>query len=626
MKAFSLVLCLSFFLSPGLSQPRHSSPLKAGPSRLGTPMGMVRAAAQDTLRVLALMVQFKSDLDPRTSGGGLFMVSGTQNQIDPPPHDSEFVAAKLRFLTNYFKRVSNGSLVIQADVFSPVVSLADSMAVYSPQRAGTDRPLGQLIVDSWTAASVSNPSFPFSLYDAFIIVHAGVGRDINVISLLGYDPTPYDLPSLYIDLTSLRKILDDPAYAGVPVNGGAFHIGHSIILPETETRVFASGSQTDTLQLSTNGLLAASFGSFLGLPDLFDTKTGRSGIGQFGLMDGASIFAFSGLFPPEPSAWEKIRLGWVTPIEVSGSLQTVTLPAVGLTTSGQDSIFKVPITASEYFLVENRSRDPNGNGQTLTIVRNGIDVIRSFNSDTTGFSFNDVSAITGTLVDAIDFDWAISGDMTQQGFEGGGVLIWHVDEDIVAANLATNTVNADPLQRGVDLEEADGSQDIGQAYEFLQPGSGTEVGWPLDQWFMGNVAPPYRNVFNETSFPNSKSNGGALSFVTIRDFSIKSPRMTLTVEIGSTGLQRVTALTRRLHPSVRSHPPTIIPTAVIFTSDDSVFVFQKNGFPKTGSPGGLLSPSGGRIPLAAVQGTKTYIVGAQDSMLFLWDLTLQPPV
>ena len=621
MKAVSLTLCFCFLLSAGLSQPRRSSLIKEGPLRLASLMGTPPAiAAQDTLRVLALMVQFKNDLDARTSGDGSFMLSGSQNQIDPPPHDSLFVANKLRFLSNYFRRASNGSLVIQAHVFSPVVTLADSMAAYSPLRAGTDRPLGQLVVDSWTAASASNPTFPFSLYEAFVIVHAGVGRDIDLISILGYDPTPFDLPSLFVDLTSLRRLLDDPVFAGVPVNGGAFHVSHSVILPETETRVFTSGSLTDTLQLSTNGLFAASLGSFLGLPDLFDTKTGQSGIGQFGLMDGASIFAYSGLFPPEPSAWEKIRLGWTTPIELTGSAQPVVAPAVGLTTIGEDSIFKIPITATEYFLLENRSRDPNNNGQTITLVQNGVDVTRFFGSDTSGFFFNDVSAIAGSLVDVEDLDWALSGDMTQQGMEGSGMLIWHIDEDVIASNIATNTVNADPLRRGVDLEEADGSQDIGQSYEFLQPGSGTEVGWPLDMWFAGNQAPPYRNIFGDSSFPNSKSNSGALSFVAIRDFSNPAPRMTLNVETGSQDFQRVNGLTRNLRPSVRTHPPTVIPTAIVLTSDDSIFVLQKNGLSKTGVPGGLLSPTGGGFPLAAFQGTKTYLAGAQDSTLFLWDL------
>ncbi len=617
MKAVLLTLSLLLFFSTGAGQSRPSLLLRAHPLRPSVLPSVRTSLATDTVRLLALMVQFKSDLDPRTSGNGSFILTGSPDQIDPPPHNAAFVAAKLRFLHNYFRKSSNGSLIVQGDVFSPIVTLADSMAAYSPQRAGSSQPLAQLIVDSWTAANALNPSFPFSSYDAFLLVHAGVGRDINVVSILGFDPTPFDLPSLSVDLQSLRELLNDPVYPGVPVNGGAFHITNTLILPETETRVFTSGNVVDTLQLGTNGLFAASLGSFLGLPDLFDTKTGRSGIGQFGLMDGASIFAYSGLFPPEPSAWEKIALGWVVPFEATGA---IALPAVGLTETGQDSILKIPISASEYFLVENRSRDSKGDGQKLTIFQNGQDVTRFFGKDTVGFFFNDVRGITGVVVDVEDFDWAISGDMTQQGLEGGGVLLWHIDEDVIARNLSNNEVNADPLHRGVDLEEADGSQDIGQAYEFLQPGSGTEVGWPRDQWFSGNGAPPYRNIFNQSSFPDSRSNSGALSLVDVKNFGPKAPTMTFQVTVGSLEFQRVNGLAKTFGSASGALAPTTIPTAVIVPSENRVYVFQKNGVSKISNPSGLLSANGGSFPVAALEQAKTLLVGAQDSVLTIWDL------
>ena len=38
----------------------------------------------------------------------------------------------------------------------------------------------------------------------------------------------------------------------------------------------------------------------------------------------------------------------------------------------RDTIYKVPISASEYYLVENRNRDPLKNGQRLTVLRNGV--------------------------------------------------------------------------------------------------------------------------------------------------------------------------------------------------------------------------------------------------------------
>lgn len=45
---------------------------------------------------------------------------------------------------------------------------------------------------------------------------------------------------------------------------------------------------------------------------------------------------------------------------------------------------------------------------------------------------------------------------------GSGIYIWHVDEAVVARAFgqATNLFNANPARKAVDLEEADGIQDL----------------------------------------------------------------------------------------------------------------------------------------------------------------------
>ena len=534
-KACFTALALFTFISYAESRQTRIVPSRR-PATVGQAAAVI--ADLDTVRVLAIRVEFQPDDDPRTTGNGEFLLTGSASQIDPPPHDSAYFSSKLRFLENYFRRVSNGQLTVQGDLFDQVVTLPDSMAIYSPESGGSNSPLAELVIDSWTAASAAVPTFPFSQYHAFIIFHAGAGRDIDLVSILGFDPTPSDIPSVTLNLESLRQYLVNPTYEGVPVGGG-FFITNSLILPETETRVLTSGSISDTLQLGINGLLAASFGSYLGLPDLFDTRTGRSGIGQFGLMDGASIFAFNGIFPPEPSAWEKIFLGWVAPIIINSGTGTITVPAVGLTQSGMDSIYKIPVSATEYFLIENRIRDPEGDGQTLTILKDGAIVTRHFGADTAGFVFYDLSGISGSILDVDDFDWALPGSTLDPGFEGGGILIWHVDETNLAMNLSANTLNADPDRRTVDLEEADGSQDIGVAYGLLEPGSGTENGWPLDFWFAGNSAPVYSNAFHGSSFPDSRSNSGAPTLLSIGTFGPISPRMPAGVSQGNSQTKRL---------------------------------------------------------------------------------------
>ncbi|HWP82085.1 MAG TPA: T9SS type A sorting domain-containing protein [Bacteroidota bacterium] len=619
-----------FFLSLALLSETTGQTRSPYRLELYRPFGRTFLAEQpqrftDTVRVLALLIDFQKENpdDPRTSGDGTFQLAPTTaRMIDPPPHDSLYFFYKLSFLENYFRKVSNGQLILRGKILGRV-TVSKVMSAYTPSGPGSGlKNLADLVIESWQKADSAFAGFPFSSYDAFIVFHAGVGRDINLVSLLGFDPTPNDLPSVFLGLQGMRTALSDPGFTGIAVSGGSFRITNTILLPETETRILSLGGRTDTLHLSMNGLLAASFGSFLGLPDLFDTNTGRSGIGQFGLMDGAGIFAYNGLFPPEPSAWEKIYLGWVTPIDITADSATITLPAVGLTSIGQDTIYKIAISPSEYFLIENRNRDPLGNGQRLTIRENGATTTRTFLSDSSGFRYDNVSRISGSVIDVEDFDWALIGRKELgYDFEGGGVLIWHVDEEIIQSNLASNSVNANINARGVDLEEADGSQDIGQAYEFLQPGDGTQSGSPLDAWFEGNVTQIYKNRFDNTTHPDSRSNSGASTLISIKDFSRRSPRMSAKVAIGDVSMTRLEAFRRTLGGI--GNPATISSTSIVVTNGSAVFVFQPNGVSKTVDPSGLLSSSGGAFPVAMTKGAsgEDVIVGAQDSTLYIWNAT-----
>ena len=588
--------------------------------------------SQDTVRILALMVDFQSDADTQTTGTGHFQLNGTlwPNAIDPAPHDSAYFAYKLVFLSNYFRKASNGKLNIKGEVLGRVVTLSSVMSKYSPPKdGGNDKLLANLVTESWRLADSLNASIQFSKYDAFVIFHAGVGRDINVVSLLGYDPAPFDIPSITFNLSTLRNYLGDASYTGIPVNKSSYRITNTLLLPETESRIFTSGLSADTVQESINGLLANSFGSFLGLPDLFDTKTGLTGIGDFGLMDPAGNLSFySGLFPPEPSAWEKVFLGWVTPIIVSSGTSTISLPAVGLKT-GRDTVYKIPITDREYFLIENRSRDPYQNGQRLTMRKGNSIFTRSFSMDTSGFDYADVSSISGSVIDVEDFDWALPGYAIQSDtLRGGGILIWHIDEDVIARGLVDNTVNADPAHRGVSLEEADGSQDIGRVYtQFSDAGAGTELGWPLDFWFAENTVKYvvgtdtlnlYKNVFDRDSNPNSRSYSGAMSLVSVRSFSKRSPRMTATVVIGDNQAKRIPAFSRRLPMKNAVTAPSAVSSTVLAGLDGRVLSFKSDGSSKSKDTTGLLFPKGGGFSLAATDlGGSTVIAGSQDSTLYV---------
>src|SRR5690606_17997597 len=101
----------------------------------------------------------------------------------------------------------------------------------------------------------------------------------------------------------------------------------------------------------------------------------------------------------------------------------------------------------------------------------------------------------GVITATTNYDWSLPGGL-DAGKDGkyftsddrelkGGFLIWHIDESVIRQNLTFNTINANILRRGIDLEEADGAQDIGNATNnlFLESVVG---GTSFDFWWSGN--------------------------------------------------------------------------------------------------------------------------------------------
>ncbi|MDP2208888.1 MAG: hypothetical protein Q8K98_08950, partial [Bacteroidota bacterium] len=578
-----------------------------------------QTASAETIRVLAVMVDFVEDTDARTSGNGKFDLSAPDSIIDSPPRNKNYFESHLLFLKNYWHKVTNGSLIVIPTLLDSVYHLSQKMQYYSPPKNSvTFSEVGNLVNETWRLVDSTTPNISFENFDAFCIFHAGVGRDVDLTSVYGYDPTPYDIPSIYFGLKNLQQIFGS-SYQGVPVKGGQFHIKNSLVLPETENRLLPSIGGTSLLQLSINGLLAGTFGSYLGLPDLFNTKTGRTAIGRFGLMDGQSMFSWSGLFPPEPSAWEKyfldkkFNLGFLHVVDVQPGENICDLPAVGLSTI--DTIYRVPINAREYFLMENRNRDAHRNGSTITFNFNGQQIQKFFQRDTTRYNAFNQRDVFGVVTDIDEFDWSLPGGVTKDGkFFDGGILIWHIDENVIDANYASNTINANPKRRGVDLEEADGSQDLGQSYGMLNPGSGSEDGTSLDFWFSGNLAPVYKNKFSQNTHPNSMSYDFANSFVTIKDFTERSPRMSAKVFLGDDAVKPLPGYPKFIGTKAANQAPQIIDNRIFISNGDSIFVFLQDGRSSTTNLIGLFSEVGGSFPITS--NNKSNFFGAKDNHLF----------
>ncbi len=494
----------------------------------------------DTIRVLAVRVEFQADNSSTTSGTGKF---GTiysydygQEVIDPYPHDRAYFVNHMRFLENYVAKVSGGRTTLVGTVLDSIVTVSRQIKDYSPRRGEIDTPVANLAVEAWTLVDQRFPEIDLRAYDMFIVFHAGKGRDVDMTSIQGYDPTPQDIPSLSFTLDGFRKFYGQE-YQGIPVRGGSFHLTNCSVIPTNDSREIdqIDGSKT-LLELTINGLLAASFGTWAGLPDLFDTKTGRTGIGRFGLMDGESIFAYGGIAPPAPSAWEKQMLTWAQARDAAPGRQEYLLNAGRTDQALTSGVLRVPITGREYWLVENRHRDPAGNGQRVTMVSGGREIQMRFPKDTLGFENSSVAALKGVVIDVEDLDWALPGgtvigDAGQQIAVNGGALIWHVDEDVIDAGLASNTVNANADRRGVDLEQAGGPQDIGKPVTTVF-GTSIGAGSPLDFWFKGNISPVYANRFGAYTQPSTATNGGAFSHVGMDNFSSSGPIISFTVTLG----------------------------------------------------------------------------------------------
>lgn len=502
-----------------------------------------------TLRVLAVMVEFEEDNNEFTTGNGLFgpgslpFMENEDIKIDPLPHNFNYFDAHLTFAKNWYSRASARKLSIDYTLLPNVYKLNKPIAAYSPTGEEFDfELLASLVKDVWTAVDQGpelNLNWTPDEETALVIFHAGVGRDIELIGTI-LDKTYQDIPSIYMSRNALNDFNDIINPDLFTIKNGAIPITNSLIIPRTLSRRGELFEEEQVVSFSINGLLVASIASHIGLPDLFNTENGQSAIGQFGLMDGAGfILSYNGLFPPYPSAWERMKLGWDTPYLINGrDGQQIDLPAVALGNSN-NSVAKYEISKDEYFLFENRFRDANGTGVNLTYrLPDGSTATQQFTNQDSVFSGQyadfDSLLIKGVLIDVDNADFALPGGL-DYGNDGlpstaddrelnGGILIWHINESVI--NASPTRINADDQNRGVDLEEADGAQDIG----FPLEGSLVDLssGHAYDFWWQGNdyrviteidTIRNYQNRFGLDTRPNSNNIAGGATFFEAFDFS-----------------------------------------------------------------------------------------------------------
>jgi len=173
-----------------------------------------------------------------------------------------------------------------------------------------------------------------------------------------------------------------------------------------------AGPYTMLSEYSPAGTFAHELGHDMGLPDLYDYGYDSAGAGIWDLMATGS-WADEGNTPVHLSAWCKLRLGWLVPVDLHGTADNISIPAV----EGSPTAYRIWIEPpSEYFLIENREK--------------------------TGWD---------------------------SALPSGGLLVWHIDERIKN--------NDDQGHRLVDLEEMDEAQNGDSPQQATDPWHDSEEGF-----------------------------------------------------------------------------------------------------------------------------------------------------
>jgi hypothetical protein len=471
-----------------------------------------RPASVDTLHIAAFRVEFELDTSELTTGTGKFGIfkDGSsssdqeekryyQNGVYPydntsTEHNKNYFADQLDFVKTYFTTVSRGRLHIDYTIYPSgeydAYQVPHHMTTYSP---GARQPeetwdqyyerrtvaLMRFIKDALQAADEADES-PFTglwidsttadkpivrdslgRKTALMLIHAGASylTDGGHEGYLGQD-SPSDMIDAFIAPDFFEYYREKLEFDTLMVRGDkhtGMHLNDKALFVD-EVMMVSETSNQDSLNWGIHGILVNQLARQIGIPDLFSTMSGISGVGAFCIMDFAGYSAGYGFIPPWPSAWVRAFMGWDTPVVADiAAGHTYDLTAVSAAGDGDTTILLVPINDHEYYLIENRQRNLSGTDSLFNYeTTDGIKHIDLYDRVNLDANIDSTSGNGSVIMKVKNFD---------VGLPASGVLIWHVDEERVRDRLGWNILNADSLYRAVSLEEADGIQDLGIEFE-----------------------------------------------------------------------------------------------------------------------------------------------------------------
>ncbi|MCK4428609.1 MAG: VCBS repeat-containing protein, partial [candidate division Zixibacteria bacterium] len=317
------------------------------------------------------------------------------------------------------------------------------------------------------------------------------------------NPTPGDLFTGFIALS--HSVVDDTLRSDtVWVNEGTFPITEGTFMPETRSQ--------DNRVSALNAVFAHEFGHQLGLVDLYNTYNFLTQVGDFALMDnnaqnvgvdvGYGVYV-SGVLPVYSCGWSRAYLGFVEPEKIT-SREDIELFAAEMLTD-QLQLIKIPISPEEYFLVENRQMELDGDPFPGLRADNVTEVI--------------LGPVDSLRNDNREYDRLLPGS---------GILIWHVDEGVAYLdydgdgfnNFWDNDLQWDIDRRFLTIVEADGISDFGYYISGY-------YGLKEDLFYKGN-----NTALTPYTFPSSKSRNKSNTHIWVNNIGRSDTVMNLDISQG----------------------------------------------------------------------------------------------
>lgn len=531
---------------------------------ISKPLSRSDAKSSNYNRLLVILVQFQEEVvdDPNTTGNGQFQLEPDPNyiySIGAPPHDREFFEANLEAVRHYYLAVSAGLYDLEYDVYpkdGSFITLPNTMGYYNPPNASGDQFVSlmeEYFYQSFSLADSQYPEIDFASYDHYMIIHAGSDWQHDTSG-----DTPSDIPSFFIHVNESKA---------VPVDNGTHFISHACNVPATISQDFSTSTKEGETFHSgygaINSVMVHEFGHSLGLVDLYNTRNFQPMVGVFDIMDsgGAGILVdmlddgsyvyVEGILPALPGAFSRALL-FEDQFRAVGLMQDINIEQLGLqhclaassykqpAGNFEPTIYKLNLSEHEYILLENRSVDPDGDGATAVFsALDGRVILHPSPIDDPDNS------------PSYEYDYLLPSFLKPNGdSEGGGILAWHINEDIIynqgvvysdgtwVSNFDNNTVNTIRSKRGVQVIEADGLDDIGNEWSFWWTGTPYEYFHKskprLDEngEFVAWSQTPWRPELGPHTKPALTDSRGIPSLYWLKDISHPDPVMSFELAAG----------------------------------------------------------------------------------------------